>query len=90
MNTEKRFNPTGPQVEHVSPEELFQVLSAASSQDPAMVQASSSRLKQMLEMFGSYDALHEIAATKNAPIAVRQQAIIQFKNSALVHWKSRK
>jgi hypothetical protein len=65
-------------------------MSAASSQDPNQVQASSKRLKEMLEMFGTYDALHEIAAQRMVPLPIRQQAIIQFKNAALNHWRSRK
>lgn len=44
----------------------------------------------MLDMFGTYDALHEIAAQRTVPLPVRQQAIIQFKNAAVSHWKSRK
>jgi hypothetical protein len=81
----------GVKVENVSPEELYEVMVAASSQDPAQLQASSKRLKQMLDMFGTFDALHEIAAQRTTvPVAVRQQSIIQFKNAALHHWKSRK
>ncbi|RDB22808.1 Importin-11 [Hypsizygus marmoreus] len=81
---------TGLTVEHVSPTELYDVMAAASSQDPTQVQASSKRLKQMLDMFGTFDALHEIAAQRAVPLVVRQQSIIQFKNAALNHWKSRK
>jgi CAS/CSE protein involved in chromosome segregation len=77
-------------VENVSPTELYEVVSLASSQDPTRVQASSKRLKEMLEMFGTYDGLHEIAAQKTVPLPVRQQSIIQFKNAALTHWRSRK
>ncbi|KAG5650758.1 hypothetical protein H0H81_011149 [Sphagnurus paluster] len=81
---------TGVNVEHVSPTDLYDVMTAASSQDPSQLQASSKRLKQMLDMFGTYDALHEIAAQRTVPLPVRQQAIIQFKNAAVSHWKSRK
>ncbi|KAH7916807.1 ARM repeat-containing protein [Hygrophoropsis aurantiaca] len=80
----------GPVVENVSPEEVYNVITGASSQDPALVDASSKRLKELLECFGTYDALHEIAAQKSVPLHVRQQSIIQFKNAALSHWKSRK
>lgn len=80
----------GVYVERVSPTELYNVMVAASSQDPSQIQASSARLKQMLDMIGTFDALHEIAAQKTVPLAIRQQSIIQFKNAALNHWRSRK
>ncbi|KAG6911227.1 hypothetical protein DXG01_003094 [Tephrocybe rancida] len=86
----RRAMATGVNVEHVSRQELYDVMTAASSQDPSQMQASSKRLKQMLDMFGTYDALHEIATQRSFPLAIRQQALIQFKNAALGHWKSRK
>ncbi|KAF7352662.1 Importin N-terminal domain-containing protein [Mycena venus] len=73
-----------------SAEEVYQVMTGAASQDPALFQASSTRLKEMLDMFGIYDALHEIAAQRAVPLQIRQQSIIQFKNAALTHWRSRK
>ena len=81
---------SGVHVEHVSPTELYNVMAITASQDPSQIRASSARLKQMLDMFGTFDALHEIAAEKTVPLSVRQQAIIQFKNAALSHWRSRK
>ncbi|KIM90936.1 hypothetical protein PILCRDRAFT_1173 [Piloderma croceum F 1598] len=80
----------GPVVQNVNPEELLNVISAAASQDPVQVRASSDRLKQMFEMFGTFDGLSDIASQKALPLAVRQQSIIQFKNAALGHWRSRK
>ncbi|KDQ29318.1 hypothetical protein PLEOSDRAFT_1038626 [Pleurotus ostreatus PC15] len=77
-------------VQSVSPTELLDVVSGAASQDPSRVTSSSTRLKELLEVFGAFDLLHEIAAQKDLPLAVRQQAIIQFKNRALNHWRSRK
>ncbi|KAL7282456.1 hypothetical protein ACG7TL_003927 [Trametes sanguinea] len=74
----------------VSPEELYNVVCGAASQNPAQVQASTTRLKELLEIPGAYDILQEIAATKTLPVQVRQQAIIQFKNAATGHWRSRK
>lgn len=65
-------------------------MTGAASQDPALCQASSARFKQMLDMFGIYDGLHEIAASRAVPLPVRQQSIIQFKNAAINHWRSRK
>lgn len=74
----------------ISPAELHEVIVAACSENYAQVRASSQRLKQMLEMFGSYDSLQEIAARPNTPLPIRQQAIIQFKNAVVHHWRSRK
>jgi hypothetical protein len=80
----------GVQVESVSPAELYEVIVGACSQDISRVQASSKRLKEMVDMFGTYDALQEIASRKDFPLSVRQQAIIQFKNTVVNHWRSRK
>lgn len=44
----------------------------------------------MLEMAGTFDALSEIAAQRSLPVQVRQQSIIQLKNSSVGHWKSRR
>ncbi|TFK29370.1 ran binding protein 11 [Coprinopsis marcescibilis] len=80
----------GPQVEAVAPQELFEVLVAACSHSQQQIDAAGRRLKQMLEMTGTYNELHNIASQRGVPLAVRQQAIIQFKLAALHHWKSRK
>ena len=74
----------------VSPAELYEVIVAACSQNFSQIQASGQRLKQMLEMFGTFDALQDIAARPNTPLPIRQQAIIQFKNTVVNHWRSRK
>ncbi|KAH9943383.1 ARM repeat-containing protein [Epithele typhae] len=71
------------QPQQVSPEELYNVVCGAASQNPAQVQASTT-------IPGAYDILHEIAAQRTVPLQVRQQAIIQFKNAATGHWRSRK
>lgn len=76
--------------ETFSPEELYNVLCGAASQDPTQVQVSATRLTVLLQVPGAWDTLHEIAAQKSVPLAVRQQSIIQFKNAALGHWKSRR
>lgn len=82
--------PSNHEPQHVNPEELYQVVCAATSQDPVQIKVSSARLKEMLEMVGVFDMLSQIAAQNNLPVQVRQQAIIQLKNSSLGHWKSRK
>ncbi|KAI5123421.1 hypothetical protein M0805_006126 [Coniferiporia weirii] len=76
--------------ELVSPEELFHTVSGAASQDPTLVSASASRLKQMLDMPGSFECLSAIACQRSVPLGVRQQSIIQLKNAALNHWKTRR
>ncbi|KAH9938596.1 ARM repeat-containing protein [Fomitopsis serialis] len=76
--------------ETFSPEELYNVVCSAASQDPAQLQASATRLKEILQLFGAYDTLYEIASQRTVPLPVRQQSIIQFKNSAISHWRSRK
>jgi len=87
MNVSKSMGVITPTV---SPEELFQVLTDATSQDPLRIQTSSNRFKEMLQQSGVFDALHQIAAEKSLPLPVRQQASIQFKNEALKNWRSRK
>ena len=82
--------PAQAQPQQVSPEELYNVVCGAASQDPGQVQASATRLKELLEIPGAYDFLHEIAVQRSLPLPVRQQAIIQFKNAATGHWRSRK
>jgi hypothetical protein len=75
----------------VDRQELYQALCDACSQDGALLRASSKSLKTMCEdRFGTYDALQDIASQNEVPLAVRQQALIQFKNHAFIHWRSRK
>ncbi|KAJ4478277.1 ran binding protein 11 [Lentinula aciculospora] len=81
----------GVETQQVSPEELFQVISdATSQQDPRRIESSTKRLKELFQQPGVYDALHEIAAEKALPLPIRIQASLQFKNEALKNWKSRK
>lgn len=80
----------GAVVPDVSPDEVYQVITGAASQDPVQIKTCTDRFEQLLQMRGTFDALHVIAAQKTVSLHVRQQAIIQFKNKALGHWKSRK
>lgn len=82
--------PSSHEPQHVSPEELYNVICDAASQDPAKIKASSDRLKAMLDMVGTFDTFSQIATQRNLPLPVRQQSIIQLKNSSLGHWKSRR
>lgn len=75
---------------NVPADELFQVICDAASQDPAKMRASTDRLKELLDMTGSFDALSEIAVQQNLPLQVRQLSIIQLKNAVSNHWRSRK
>ncbi|EPT02714.1 hypothetical protein FOMPIDRAFT_1159700 [Fomitopsis schrenkii] len=81
--------PSAP-TETLSPEELYNVICGAASQDPTQLQASATRLKELLLLSGAYETLYEIASQRTVPLAVRQQSIIQFKNNAVSHWKGRK
>jgi hypothetical protein len=75
----------------VNPQEVLEVVRGAASQDPARVKISSDRLKQLEDgCFGTYQTLHEIAGQQSLDLVVRQQSLIQFKNAAITHWKSRK
>ena len=90
MHSLGRLQSVGTSVQAVSPEELYQVIVDASSQDVSRIKASSERLQAMLQMFGSYDSLQEIASRTTYPLPIRQQAMIQFKNAVLGYWRSRK
>ncbi|KAF8557000.1 ARM repeat-containing protein [Imleria badia] len=75
----------------VNEDELLQTVTLAASQIPEQLKASTDRLKVLLDTYaGTFNALHRIAADLSQPLQVRQLSIIQFKNTALSHWKSRK
>jgi hypothetical protein len=48
-------------------EEVFAIVTRATSQDPAVLKASTDQLKQILERPGTLDFLQEIAAQKAVP-----------------------
>ena len=79
-------NPVTP----VNPEELYNVITGSSDQNPAVFKASTTRFEEMLQMQGTFHSLNAIATTRTVPLNVRQQAIIQFKNKALGQWRSRR
>ena len=70
-------------------EEVFAVVTGATSQDPALLKASTDQLKHILDRPGTMDFLQEIAAQKAVPLVVRQQSIIQVKNN-VKHWKAKR
>lgn len=82
----------GPTVQTVDVEELYSVISGATSQNSAVAPSRvyDERFKQMLDMTGTFDGLSDIASQKSVPLAIRLQSIIQFKNHAFNHWRSRK
>ncbi|KAA1466319.1 ARM repeat-containing protein [Dentipellis sp. KUC8613] len=79
-----------PPLQHVSVQELYSVVCGAASQNPSEMLPASARLKEMLDLPGAYDALHDIAAQRSLPLAVRQLSMIQFKNAAVNHWRTRR
>jgi hypothetical protein len=70
-------------------EEVFAIVTGATSQDPAVLKPSTDQLRQILERPGTLDFLQEIAAQKTVPVVVRQQSIIQVKNN-MKHWKAKR
>jgi hypothetical protein len=82
---------SAPATPRVDEQELYNVLCGAASQDASLLQQSTKALKTMIDdRFGTFDTLQSIAAQKSVPLPVRQLALIQFKNHALGHWRSRK
>ncbi|ETW83875.1 hypothetical protein HETIRDRAFT_443980 [Heterobasidion irregulare TC 32-1] len=77
-------------LQNVSFQELYNVVCGAASQNPAEMRAASERLKELLEVSGTCNALQEIALQKTAPLQVRQLSLIQFKNLITNRWRSRK
>lgn len=70
-------------------EEVFAIVTGATSQDPAVLKVSTDQLKHILERPGTLDFLQEIAAQKTVPVIVRQQSIIQVKNN-MKYWKAKR
>jgi hypothetical protein len=84
-------NPTATSLPAVDPQEVYNTIVGAASQDPARIKASTEHLQALYDnYFGTYNTLHEIASQPSIELVVRQQCIIQFKNKALTYWKSRK
>ncbi|KIP12739.1 hypothetical protein PHLGIDRAFT_97377 [Phlebiopsis gigantea 11061_1 CR5-6] len=82
--------PSSHELQSVNPEELYNAICDAASQDPVKIKNAYDKLKRMLEMVGAFDTLSQITTQRNLPLPVRKQSIIQLKNSSLGHWKSRK
>jgi hypothetical protein len=87
----RTMNGSTPLTPRVDDQELYSALCGAASQDVLLMKPSEKALKTMIEdCFGTFDALQRVAAQKDVPLPVRQLALIQFKNHALSHWRSRK
>jgi hypothetical protein len=85
------MNGSGPTVPRVNDQELYSVLCQGVSQDASLLDSSTKAMASMAnDRFGTFDTLQRIAAQKDVPLPVRQLAILQFKNHALGHWRSRK
>jgi hypothetical protein len=74
----------------VQPGDILRVLQALSSQDPSAFKGAEEQLKQFGEQPGTWELVHQYAAQKDLPLDLRKQALIQFKNSAVTRWRSRK
>ena len=70
-------------------EEVFAIVTGATSQDPVVLKASTDQLEHILGRPGTLDFLQEIAVQKTVPAVVRQQSIIQVKNN-MKHWKAKR
>ncbi|KAI0053014.1 ARM repeat-containing protein [Auriscalpium vulgare] len=73
-----------------SPQELYSIVAGAVSQNPAEMQAASLRLKELLDLPGTLNALHQIAAERSFPLPIRKLSIIQIKNVVVNHWRSKR
>lgn len=82
--------PSSHEPQSVNPGELYNAICDAASQDPVKIKNAYDKLKEMLEMVGTFDTLSQIAAQRDLPLPVRKQSIIQLKNSSLNHWRSRR
>lgn len=70
---------------------LYQTLSDAASQNPAVVKPASKRLQEYLDHPGTSEQLQSIALEKNnVPLDTRRLAMIQFKNAASTTWKNKR
>jgi hypothetical protein len=78
-----------PPLQPATLEEVFAIVTGATSQDPVVLKASTDQLKRILERPGTLDFLQEIAAQKTVPLTVRQQSIIQVKNNAS-NWRAKR
>jgi hypothetical protein len=76
--------------EPAPPNEIFQALQDATSQDPARLQQSAQKLKDLEERLGTWDVIHQVASQTDLPLNLRQMAMLQFKNGAVTRWKSRR
>jgi hypothetical protein len=74
----------------ISFDELFAIVSAAASQNPNVMLAAGTRLKECLKLSGTLNGLHQIASQKTIPLQIRQLSIIQCKNEIPTQWRQRK
>jgi len=77
--------------EPIPPQDIYQAICGAASQDPSLVQSCTKLLQEFEDHPGTWEQLHAIVAEKtNVALDVRRMAIIQFKNGALNVWKNRR
>jgi hypothetical protein len=75
---------------HASIQEVYAAVVGAASQNPKEMNASTARLKDLIDQPGTLDLLQQIAAQKTAPLHIRQLSIIQVKNVVSTLWRSRR
>lgn len=71
-------------------QELHQIVAASASQDPSVMMAASTRLKDALKIPGTLNELHTIAANRDIPLPIRQLCMLQCKNEMPTQWRQRK
>ena len=70
--------------------ELHQIVAASASQDPSVMLAASTRLKDALKIPGTLNELHNIASNRDLPLPIRQLCMLQCKNEMPTQWRQRK
>ncbi|KAI0320679.1 ARM repeat-containing protein [Amylostereum chailletii] len=83
---------TQPQAQNASLQmgDLYNIVAGAASQDPVVMQAASTRLKEVLKLSGVLSGLQQITTQTSVPLHIRQLAIIQCKNEIPNQWRHRK
>ena len=74
----------------LQPEELYNVVAGAASQDPTVMRAASKRLEEVVKLPGTMASLHGIASQASFPPLIRHLAIIQCKNEMPGQWRHKK
>lgn len=68
---------------------IYNALVDVASLDPNKLAAATTTLQAIEKQQGAFAEIFSIAATKSAPLNIRQMAIIQFKNNGVNSWRSK-